>query len=185
MLSGLMLFGTIGTFEAGWGFFQWNRAQQAARIGARIAATSPPVATALTNYTGLGNGVNVGDPMPNYSFECRGDTQGCSSGTFNSTAMNMIIFGPDGDNNCGATERLRRGLCDVYGKVAPENVVVTYAKSGLGRAGNPADPAPIITVTVTDLKFDFAVLKYFAPSALTTMPPVSVSVIAEDLKTGA
>lgn len=175
---------TGGTIEAGYAYFQWNGVQQAARHGARLAATSEPVALGLNTMTGLGNGVEAGDPMPDYTFNCSGKTNSCNSGSYNAAAMNKIFFGPDNDGNCAVTEPDRRGMCDVFSDIEKKNVKVIYAHSGLGTAGYPANPAPLITVKVTELKFDFVLLDLFTPDSFSTMPDVSVSVMAEDLRSG-
>lgn len=184
LLSGVMLMATIMMFEAGWAFFQWNKAQQAARLGGRLAATINPVARDLTTMTGLGGGVEAGDPMPDYTRSCFGKTQSCDQGSFDQAALNMIFYGPDNDGICAPAPRQRRGLCDVYSRLTMDNIDITYASSGLGRAGSPADPAPLITITLKDIRFDFAILDRFTPTSLTIMPPVRVSVMGEDLRSG-
>lgn len=175
---------TGATIEAGFAYFQWNGAQQAARHGARLAATSDPVSRNLETMTGLGRGVQIGDPMPDYTLKCQGKTSRCNQGGYNSAAMNKIFFGPDNDNACAATEKARRGMCDVYSNITKDNVEVIYTHSGLGTAGYPANPAPLVTVTVTDMKFDFVLLDLFTPDSFKNMPDVSVSIMAEDLKSG-
>jgi len=175
---------TGATIEAGYAYFQWNGTQQAARHGARLAATSDPVSRSLQNMTGIGNGVQTGDPMPNYMRSCAGKTGRCNTGGFNTSAMNKIIFGPDNDGNCEATEKGRRGMCDIFSDITKDNVEITYASSGLGTAGYPANLAPLVTVKVTDMKFDFVFLNLFTPESFSNMPDVSVSIMAEDLKSG-
>ena len=184
LISGIMIMLTLTAFEFIYGFFQWNTAQQAVRVGARLAATTQPVSQTLETMTGLEGGANPGDPMPDYVHSCTGETASCSSGGFNSSALNEIIYGPDNDGVCEATTRARRGMCDLFKRVAPENVEIEYRNSGFGRAGTPATPAPLITVTLKNIDFDFALIGNFAPQGLRKMPPVSVTVIAEDLRSG-
>jgi len=52
-LTMVMIAVTGAAIETGLAFWQWNSAQQAARIGGRIAATSVPVSRRLNNFTGL------------------------------------------------------------------------------------------------------------------------------------
>ncbi len=184
LITTIMVVLTLAAFEIVYGFFQWNAAQQAVRLGARLAATSPPVSQALETLTGLENGGEAGDPMPDYTHSCAGASASCSAGGFNAAVLNEIVFGPDNDGLCAATSRARRGMCDIFERVSPENVTIEYRNSGLGRAGVPAWPAPLITVTLTDVEFDFALLRYFTPNAIRKMPPVSVTVIAEDMQSG-
>ena len=176
---------TIAAFEVCYGFFQWNAAQQSARVGARLAATSAPVSNQLLTMTGMENGERAGQPMPDYFHSCSGATQSCSAGSYNSMVLSEIVYGPDNDGTCAATSRARRGMCDLFSQVRPENIELSYQSSGLGRTGNPASPAPLITLTLTDLEFEFAVLRYFTPRSIRQMPPVTVTVVAEDMRSGA
>lgn len=185
LISSIMLALTIAAFEICYGFFQWNTAQQSARIGARLAATTQPVSDALLIMTGLESGAQPGEPMPDYIHICDGASESCSAGGFNDSAFDEILYGPDDDGICGNTAKARRGICDTYGGVGRENLEIEYRNSGLGRAGNPASPAPIITVTLKDLEFDFALLRYFTPSSLRAMPTIRVTVVAEDMQSGA
>ncbi|WP_409432904.1 TadE/TadG family type IV pilus assembly protein [Litorimonas sp. RW-G-Af-16] len=173
-----------GGVELSYGFYQWNGANQAARHGARLAATSNPVAADLRSMTGMGGGTKVGDPMPYYSRKCSGETKRCDSGSFDQRALNAIVFGPDQDMTCAATARKRRGMCDVFGGLDAENIRIDYVGSGLGRAGFPADPAPLITVTVTDLEYDFVFLDLILPDSIRKIPSVSASHMGEDLRSG-
>jgi len=153
LLLMIMVALTGATIEAGYAYFQWNGAQQAARHGARLAATSEPVSRSLETMTGMERGVQIGDPIPDYTLNCAGKTRRCNNGSFNSLAMNKIVFGLDNDNTCAKTQKERRGMCDVFNDITLENVEVTYASSGLGTAGYPANPAPLVTVKVTNMKF--------------------------------
>lgn len=181
----ILIFLTAGSLDAGLGYWQWNSAQQAARHGARLAATSDPVASDLATMTGIGNGVEAGDPLPDYMRNCSGETFSCDQGGFNRTALAELIYGGDGDGICGPTARERRGICDVVSNVGFENIEISYESSGLGRAGSPASPAPLITVTIKNLDFDFVFLSTFLPAKFQKMPPVSVSVMSEDLSSRA
>lgn len=181
----IVIFLTAGVLDAGLGYWQWNSAQQAARHGARIAATSDPIANDLTTMTGIGNGVEAGDPFPDYIRSCSGKTSSCDQGGFNQAALTALVYGLDGDQTCGKTVRERRGICDIVSDVGLENIEISYEGSGLGRAGSPASPAPLITVTIRDLDFDFVFLNALLPGKFQKLPPVSVSVMSEDLSSGA
>jgi hypothetical protein len=181
----VMLVFTISAFEISYGLFQWNTAQKSARVGARLAATTEPVSEQLLTITGLENGGEPGDPMPEYTYLCDGASESCSIGKFNERAFREILYGPDNDNVCRDTTKARRGICDIFADVGPENFLIEYRSSGLGRAGNPAAPAPLITITLKDLEYDLPLLRFITPSRLRTMPPVSVTVVAEDMQSGA
>jgi Flp pilus assembly pilin Flp len=183
-ISGMMVAMTVTVFEIGYGFHQWNTAQQAARVGARIAAISAPIAQDLNEMTGLGGGVEAGDPLPDYSRLCSGLNRSCSSGAFNAQVMDEIVYGPDNDGVCAKTARERRGMCDLFPSVKPENFEIEYRSSGMGRAGEPASPAPLITVTLKDIDYALPVIGRIAPKAIRKMPAVKVTVMAEDMKSG-
>lgn len=181
----IMIVLTLGAFEFAYGFFQYNTAQTSARIGARLAATTQPVSEKLETMTGLEKGAQPGDPMPDYSYICDGASERCSEGEFNQEVFDEILFGPDNDGVCGTTEKARRGICDIFAGVGRDNVEIEYRSSGLGRAGNPATPAPIITVTLKDLEYDFALTRYFTSPSVRKMPEIRVTVVGEDLRSGA
>jgi len=180
----LMIVVTGGLIEAGNAFFQWNSVQQAARHGARLAATSNPVASDLTSMTGISTGVAAGDPMPSYERTCSGESNSCNSGSFDQSALKNIFYGPDGDLSCGKTSRERRGMCDFNDGLSLSNVEISYTGSGLGRAGYPPELKPLVTVKVTGIPFDFVLLDVFMPNAVTTMPDIYASTMGEDLKSG-
>ena len=182
-LSGIFIIIIGASIEASFAFWQWNTAQQSARVGARIAATSDPVANGLTSMTGLSNGTESGDPMPDYTITCEGQSSSCSSGSFNAAEMNRIIFGTDNDGACGATDTARRGMCDMMSNVDASKVAVTYTNSGFGTAGNPANISPVITLTLSDIPINFAFLDIIAPNLSNTIPEIKVTVMSEDLKT--
>lgn len=175
---------TGGSIEAGYAFYQYNGAQQAARTGARIAATSDPVARSISTMTGLSNSTGQGDVFPNYEIRCSDDTRRCSQGSYDSAAMQRIIFGPDEDGVCGATSRSRRGMCDVFRDAERSHIDVAYISSGLGRAGYQADAAPLVSVTLRDVPLNFVFLDLVGLKGVIHLPPVEATLMGEDLKNG-
>lgn len=175
---------TGGSIEAGYAFYQYNSAQQAVRMGARIAATSDPVATTVSTMTGLSNSVSQGQAFPNYEVTCRADTQSCSQGSYDARAMQRIVYGPDEDGTCAATSRLRRGMCDVFEDTQRARVDVAYINSGLGTAGFQADAAPLVSVTLRDVPINFVFLDLVGLNGLIHLPPVEATLMGEDLKNG-
>jgi len=129
-------------------------------------------------------GVEAGDPLPDYTRTCTGQDQSCSSGGFDSQVMREIVYGPDNDGVCGETNRERRGMCDLLSSIKPENFEIEYRSSGMGRAGEPAAPAPLITLTLKDIEYALPVIGRIAPSSIRTMPDIKVTVMAEDMKSG-
>jgi len=175
---------TGGSIEAGYAFYQYNGAQQAARTGARIAATSDPVARSVSTMTGLSGAVSQGQSFPDFEIVCKNDTESCSEGSYDMAAMTRIVFGPDGDGVCGATSRARRGMCDVFGDTEQAYVDVAYFSSGLGTAGYQGDAAPLVSVTLRNVPLNFVFLDLVGLGDLIHLPPVEATLMGEDLKNG-
>jgi hypothetical protein len=157
----------------------WNSEAKAVQIGARLAAVSAPVSSDLTTMTGLEGGAAPGSAMPYFIRVCNGATSACSGGTYNAAAMNWIVRGSDGV--CGSTAGVR-GICDLYPRIQPQNIVITYEQTGMGFAGRPGGPVPSITVKVQNLQFSTPVLGIFSGLANLTMPPLQTTVSGEDLR---
>lgn len=175
---------TGGTIEAGYAFYQYNGAQQAVRTGVRIAATSDPVALNMNTMTGLTRSVSQGQAFPNFEVTCSDDTQSCSEGSYDSRAMQRIVFGPDEDGTCGATSRSRRGMCDVFKDTKRARVDVSYLSSGLGTAGFQGDAAPLVSVTLREVPLNFVFLDLVGLRGVIHLPPVEATLMGEDLKNG-
>ena len=183
MLVILLIF-VLGSMDFLLAMYQWNAATKAVQLGARIASVSNPVSSDLSTMTGLGGGVNPGDPMPSFTRVCNGATASCSGGTFSTTALNTIVYGR-GSATCGdAASAYTSGMCDVFRRVLPANVVITYAYTGLGYAGRPGGPVPTITVTLQNLPFQFYFLGGLMGFANIMIAPVA-TVTGEDLSSSA
>lgn len=157
----------------------WNSAAKAVQMGARLAAVSAPVSSDLTTMTGMEGGAAPGSAMPYFIRVCNGQTATCSGGTYDAAAMNWIVRGSDGV--CGTTVGVR-GICDLYPRIQPQNIVITYEQTGLGFAGRPGGPVPSITVKVQNLQFPTPVLGIFSGLVNLTLPPFQTTVSGEDLR---
>jgi hypothetical protein len=171
----LLLFGTA---EMGLLFYQWNVATKAVQLGARIAAVSNPVSSDLSAMTGL-DPARPGDPMPDFDRVCNGATESCSGGTYDAAAMETLVYGR-GDNACDSSGP-NIGMCDIYDRIRPENVVVRYQYTGLGYAGRPGGPVPTITVSLQDIAFDFVALDNLLGLGPIAMPDLRTTMTGEDL----
>ena len=187
----VVLFGLI---EFSLALYQWNSATKAVQLGARLAAVSSPVWGELTNMSLVGAGENIGDPVTAYSTVCVGSTSTCTctgarcpnSDTYDSAAMNVLVYGRDADlacGNVGAGGFL--GMCDVYNPITPANVIVTYDNSGLGFVGHPAGAVPTISVVVTGMSYQFIFLSGLLGFGITSMPDFKVTMTGEDLNLAA
>ena len=140
-----LLFGIV---EFTLAYYQWNAATKAVQLGARLAAVSDPVATGLESLTGMEGSAEPGDPMPSFSAVCYSDsvtgaTGSCTCSGFtcsydanSAVAVRRIVFGKGDRTACVATPPI--GMCNIFGRVTPANVVVEYQYTGLGYAGRPA-----------------------------------------------
>ena len=96
--------------------------------------------------------------------------------------MNTLVYGR-GQTSCGSLGADQfAGMCDVYGKILPANVIVTYRQSGLGFAGRPGGPVPTITVQLTGLTYNLAFLGTLLGGAQISMPALSATVTGEDMR---
>jgi hypothetical protein len=76
-------------------------------------------------------------------------------------------------------------MCDIFTKITPTNVVITYTQSGLGFAGRPGGPVPTITISLKDLRLHLFFLRGLAAFDDLQMPPLTTSMTAEDLSSRA
>jgi uncharacterized protein (UPF0333 family) len=191
----IMLVFILGAIEFLFVFYQRNAAAKAVQIGVRLAAVSDPVANGLNGLsaTVLGPRVPQGSAMPDFVVSCDGGTSRCtcSSGVcptdiaYNAAAMNMLVFGR-GSSSCGdAKSFYDTGMCDIFARITPANVIITYAQSGLGFAGRPGGPVPTITVSLKDLRMQLFFLRGLAGFDDLQMPPLTTSMTAEDLSSRA
>jgi len=195
IVMSIMLVFLLGSIEFLFVFYQRNAAAKAVQIGVRIAAVSEPVGRGLNGLSAevVGSRVPQGTAMPDFIVTCDGAASRCicSSGicpgqlAYNAAAMNTIVFGR-GSSSCGdATSFYDTGMCDIFARINPANVVITYAQSGLGFAGRPGGPVPTITISLKDLRLQFFFLRGLAGFNDLQIPPLTTSMTAEDLSSSA
>ena len=185
----LFLLLTFGLVEFGNMFWQYNSAAKAAQHGARLAAVSNPV------WSGLVTLEDTGTPgaawETNYVVTCDGEGEDCTDlgeGEYDDEAMDCLVFGrnqatPPCDTECdpAGIDAGEAGMCDRFGRITAENVIVTYSHTGLGFAGRPGGPVPTVTVQLTGLQFEFLALGDLLGLQDVTMPPFTVTMTGEDL----
>ena len=191
----IMLVFVLGSIEFLLLFYQWNAASKAVQVGARLAAVSDPVAAGLNTLSGavLNVAFPAGSPMPGFTVTCEGGTGICScngacpAGGFRSSsaAMNTIVFGRGSTSCSDATAVSNMGMCDVFSRIAPANVVITYSQTGLGYTGRPGGPVPTITISLRDLPFQFLFLGGLIGLKDIDIPTLQSSITAEDLSSRA
>jgi Flp pilus assembly protein TadG len=173
-------------------FYQWNTAAKAVQVGARIAAVSAPVAAGLNSLSAVATrSIVPGRAMPSFTVACNGATTSCTCtgfctgvGDYDAAAMNTIIFGR-GSMACNdATSYYFAGMCDIFDKITPANVVIVYTQNGLGYSGRPGGPVPTITVSLQNLSFQFFFLGVLKGLDHIPMPAMTTTITGEDLCSG-
>ena len=136
----LLLFGII---DAGRFMWEYNRAEKATQVGARMAVVTDVIAGGLatTDYVGIG-GLTQGDLIPASALStvtCTRTTCSPTTGTVNTSSFDRIV------------QRMQNLKPDI----TSANVTIEYVGSGLGYAGDPngMDIAPLVTVKLTNLYF--------------------------------
>ncbi|MCU1340343.1 MAG: TadE family protein [Bryobacterales bacterium] len=194
MMSIMFVF-ILGSIEFLFVFYQWNAAAKAVQVGTRIAATSDPVAAGLKPLSTAVAGTLAppGGPMPIFAVTCDGSTQTCTCSTqvcpggggYNAEAMNTIVFGRGSSTCSDATTSYDAGMCDIFSRITPANVVVAYTQTGLGFAGRPGGPVPTITLSLQHLPFQFFFLSNLMGFNNLQIPALSTSITGEDLSSTA
>ena len=183
LLAPVFLIALLAIFDLGLYFWRWNQAVESARIGARLAVVSDPVASDLSGMTGLETGVQPGQPVGAYERVCAGTA--CTNGVYSATAMNRIYYGP-GAQACDDTVRTESaGMCDVLPTLARSNVTVSYRASGVDSAGVVGALKPLVSVRISGADPGLFFIDYFVPAGFTALPDAEVTVLAEDLRTAA
>jgi hypothetical protein len=179
----IILFGIV---EFSYAFYQWNAATKAIQYGARLAAVSDPIAEELVTLTGLESGENPGDEMPTFYFKCTAAQANCAGdgGPRNLDALNTLVYGraADGTANEGCVGTGSNiGMCNIFSRITPNNVVVEYQYTKLGYAGRPGGPVPTITLSLTNLSFEFVLLGGLLGFGSISMPSFATTMTGEDM----
>ena len=180
MVLPLLLLFIFAIIDAGRFLWEFNRAEKATQVGARVAVVTDviPAGLATADYVGV-SGLTQGDVIPASALgtlTCSRTACSCSGtcpaiGTINSTAFDEIAT------------RMRQMKPDIQNA----NIQVEYRGSGLGYAGDPngMDVSPIVTVRLvttpaqTALKFK-PLTTMFLGGISFTMPEFAASLTAED-----
>ena len=186
----LLLFGII---DAGRFMYDYNRAEKATPVGARVAVVTNVLSPEFRDedYVGQtvgGTVIGAGDRIPAgalgtltcTSASCTCVTAPCPSGvgTVDSATFNNVLVA-----------RMQQ----IYPEIEPANVVVSYSGSGFGFAGNASgsggggggggggveqlEISPLITVSLTNVEFHPITTLLLATIS---MPSSSTTLTAED-----
>ncbi|SJM31286.1 TadE/TadG family type IV pilus assembly protein [Mesorhizobium delmotii] len=185
----LMFALTLGFVDFGYALYQWNAANKAVQLGARLASVSDPVATALATAAPT---TTPGAPVVAAAygpFTCTytAGTGACSNGgTFNAANFSRIFRGDTAvtnDDVCPALATDQRpGMCHFFAGLRRDNVVIAYSATGLGYQTRFGGPVPTITVSLQNRTFQFFFLGGLLGFGNLTMPSMLSTVTGEDLK---
>lgn len=186
----------LGSIEFLFIFYQWNVASKAVEIGLRIAAVSDPVASGVSGLSVaiLNSELDPGERMPYFSVTCDGGTETCTCDirgvcpkniSYNSAAMGAIIFGRGSSSCSDATSSYNTGMCDIFSRITPANVVIAYTQTGLGFTGRPGGPSPTITISLKDLPLKSYFLGGLMRFEDIRIPAMKMSMTAEDISSRA
>lgn len=180
----VLLFGIVDGARFVW---EYNKAEKATQVGARVAAVTNVLSAGLRDedYAGQtvgGTTIGAGDKIPAEALgsimctnaACTCETAPCPSdlGTLDTTTFNDVLVA-----------RMR----EIHPAIQPENVVVRYTGSGFGFAGTASqgggsgteqmEISPLITVTLVDLEFRPITSLLLASLP---MPKFATTLVAED-----
>lgn len=142
----IALFGTIDVGRYAWALAMSEKATQ---TGARFAVTTDMVASGLYSYSFATSApfVPQGTPVDAAAFP------GITCNNAGCTCLGVCSFPTTADS--AAFNRLVARMAEINPDITANNVVVTYAWSGLGFAGDPNGPdvAPLTTVSLRNMQF--------------------------------
>ncbi len=200
----LLLF-TLGIFDFGRAVYDWSSAQKAVQVGVHEAITRDPVVLPILFHfaCSAADSTNPLDPTL-FGTPCTvegGDyldvnplcdvgahqcTNADCTGTRFDTATGNLV----GYTYAYGVGHLSRDVFDgvvaamqgAFPRVEPEQVTIGYRATNLGFVGKPDGPVAEVTVTLSDVPFDFIGLTPFRNLGISvTMPVMSASMTAEDL----
>jgi Flp pilus assembly pilin Flp len=180
----LFLFGIIDVGRLMW---TWNQAEKATQMGVRYAVVTNMVPPGLSDYSfSIDGGLLQGAPIPKSSFggaQCQ-----LASATDPNSALSCTCFtgetcpplGTPTNDAAAPFPNIVNRMNAIYPSIAKNNVVVEYAYSGLGYAGDPFGPdvAPLVTVRLRNMTFTPILLQVFGGSI--TLPDFRASLTLED-----
>lgn len=181
LIEGLLVFPLVlltfaSLIEFGFAVFQWNQTAKALQLGARLAAVSNPLVEDMTPLVDdYPTEEGAAPPDATVSVSCGAGTTACAE-----TEINRLVFGSDGicDPSFGTT---KPGMCDFNGRIRPENIRITYARSGLGYVGRPGGPVVTVTIALSGLTFDFFFLGRLLGLDSFEIPAFPVTITGEDM----
>lgn len=166
----IMLFAII---DGGRFVWEYNRAEKATQVGARMAVVTDVISTDLRDndyvgVLGLGPGQRI-PPEALGTIVCNASTCTCSG----------ACTGIGAGHNAAAFANLVNRMRQIKPDIAANNVEVVYRGSGLGYAGDPTGMSlsPLVSVRLKDMTFQPVTSLLFLEIP---MPSFTTTLTAED-----
>lgn len=166
LVAPLLIMLTFGVAEFSLIFWQWNAAEKATHLGARLAATRGPVLIGVPDCgvaTAVRAGTNCRDVAGSDSWvvTCDGSAPGASC-----DAAQMAAIVAD--------------MAAIFPRIQLANVIFEFRGVGLGFVGR-GSPVPAISVSLQNLTYDYVALAAFTGAASINLPSFRATLIGEDL----
>lgn len=166
LIAPLLIMLTFGIAEFSLIFWQWNAAEKATHLGARLTATRGPVLTGVPDC-GVATDLVLGT-------NCRA-VPGADS-------WSQICFANVPSDKCNGDRmtEIVTEMAAIFPRIQLENVVFEFRGVGLGFVGR-GSTVPAISVSLQNLTYDYVALIAFTGAASINMPAFRATIIGEDL----
>jgi Flp pilus assembly protein TadG len=170
----ILLFGIIDGGRFAW---EYNRAEKATQVGARMAVVTDVISTGLRDNTYVG--MNFGGPALKGGDIIPVAALGTITCTSTACSCTGACAGITTGRNATAFTNLVARMQQIKPDIEAENVQVHYRGSGLGYAGDPngMEMSPLVTVELTGLQFQPLTSLMLATVSL---PSFATTLTAED-----
>lgn len=166
LVAPLLFMLTFGIAEFSLVFWQWNSAEKATHLGARLAATRGPIMVGVPDC-GVATTLRAGTNCRNvagadsWTVTCDGSAPGASC---DAARMAEVVT----------------AMQAIFPRLELANVIFEFKGVGLGFIGR-GSPVPAISVSIQNLAYDFVVLSVFTGIASANLPSFKATLIGEDL----
>ncbi len=198
---------TFGILEFGFALYQWNAAEKATQLGARLAVASWPVASGLESvdctkpdFSNLGNQCLASDTFGTITCTSNSTTNRCADPDVSVTATctggydpSSTASRPAGALNGDAIFRnIWQRMCGVHPFITPANVQITYtdipqlrfAGRGYTSLLTAGGVVPEVEVRLRNMNFNFILAGPMIGLDTLPMPQTRATLIGEDMNSG-
>lgn len=166
LIAPLLIMLTFGIAEFSLIFWQWNAAEKATHLGARLAATRGPIMLGVPDC-GVATAVRAGTNCRNVA---------------GSDSWVVTCDGAAPSASCDAVQMaaIVTDMRAIFPRIQLENVIIEFRGIGLGFVGR-GSPVPAISVSLQNLTYEYVALAAFTGAASINLPAFRATLIGEDL----